>query len=131
MVYGGVKVEGAREFRRAARKAGIDLKQMREVHRAAANIVVGKARGWAPKVSGSLAGTIRAGATQTAGIVRAGNNRKSKAGVPYAPPIHWGWKARNIKANPFLSYAAQATEVQWLEIYHDKVEEILDPFFYY
>lgn len=127
----GIQIEGAREFRRAAKKAGMDLKDLRAIHKAAAGIVVTKARSWAPRTSGRLASTIRAGATQRAAIVRAGNNRTSKTGVPYANPIHWGWKARNIKANPFLSYSAQSTEAQWIEKYNDMIDDLLEGFITY
>lgn len=131
MAYSGVEIEGAKEFRRAAKKAGLDLRDLRDVHKAVAGIVVSRAKSWAPRRSGSLAGTIRAGATQRAAIVRAGNNRTSKTGVPYANPIHWGWKAKGIKANPFLSYSAQNTESQWIKQYDQKIEKLLDGFYYY
>lgn len=129
-VYNGVQIDGAREFRRAARAAGLDLKDLRQVHKAVAGIVVNRAKGWAPTRTGALAASIRAGATQTAAIVRAGNNRKSRTGVPYANPIHWGWRARGITANPFLSYSAQNTESKWLQEYNDKIEKLLDGFYY-
>lgn len=138
MVYSGIQIDGAKEFRRAAKKAGVDLKNLRGVHLSVAGIVVNRAKGWVPKRTGNLGGSIRAGATQRAGIVRAGNNRKTKAGVPYANPIHWGWhgtdalgRRHNIRANPFLSYSAQNTESQWLKEYNDKIEKLLDGFYYF
>ena len=33
-----------------------------------------------------------------------------RATVPYAGAIHWGWPARNISAQPFLTDAAKQTE---------------------
>lgn len=126
MVYQGLKLEGGRNLRRTLKQAGSDLSDLKDVHRSASEIVASKAKGWAPVQSGRLAASVRAGATKTAGIVRAGNRRRSASGVPYAPPIHWGWKARNIKANPFLSYSAQATESTWLRLYEDKVNKALD-----
>lgn len=127
-IYSGVQIEGAKEFRRAARKAGIDMRDLRSVHKTAAGIVVTKAKTWAPRRTGKLADSIRGAGTQTAAIVRAGNNRKR--GVPYANPIHWGWKKRGISANPFLSYSAQATESQWINVYYEKIEDTLDGFAY-
>lgn len=122
MDYSGVKVEGARQLRTTLRKAGADIKQMREAHRDIANIIVGAAS--APYRTGKLASTVRPGATQTAAIARAGNNRKR--GVPYANPIHWGWHRRNIKPNPFLSLAAQRSEPRWFAAYERHIERILD-----
>lgn len=125
MVYQGVKIDGARQLRRTLKDAGDDLNDLKEVNRAAAAIAANRAKTWAPKVSGRLAGTVRSSGTKTAGIVRAGNNRKTASGVPYANPIHWGWPARNIKANPFLSYSAQATEPRWLRLYENYIDKTL------
>ncbi len=125
MVYQGVKIEGARQLRRTLKDAGDDLNDLKEVNRAAAEIAANRAKTWAPRKSGRLAGTVRSSGTKTAGIVRAGNNRKTASGVPYANPIHWGWPSRNIKANPFLSYSAQATEPRWLKLYENYIEKTL------
>lgn len=125
MVYQGVKIEGARQLRRTLKDAGDDLNDLKEVNRAAAAVAANRAKTWAPRASGRLAGTVRSSGTKTAGIVRAGNNRKTASGVPYANPIHWGWPGRNIKANPFLSYSAQATEPRWLKLYENYIEKTL------
>lgn len=125
MAYQGVKIEGMRNLRRTLKQAGDDLTELKEVNKAAAEIAATRAKGWAPIVSGQLAATVRSSGTKTAGIVRAGNNRKSSTGVPYAAPIHWGWPARNIKANPFLSYSAQATEPRWLKLYENYIDKTL------
>lgn len=122
--YGGIKIDGGRELRRTLRQAGVDMKELKQVHRQVGTIVTGRAQGWAPVRTGRLAASVRPGATQTAAIIRAGNNRK-RSGVPYAGPIHWGWKARNIKPNPFLSYSAQATESTWIDIYMRHVEKTI------
>lgn len=117
----GVVVEGARNFRSTAKRAGDDLQDLRGAHAAAAGIVQPAAAGRAPKVSGALAASGRSSGTGTMAIVRFGG-----ATVPYANPIHWGWPARNIPANPFVSEAAQATQPTWLPIYEHAVETILD-----
>lgn len=125
MVYAGLKLEGGRNLRRTLREAGSDLTELKDANAQAAGIVAGRAQSWAPVSSGRLAATVRSSGTKTAGIVRAGNNRKSASGVPYAGPIHWGWKARNIRANPFMSYSAQATEPTWLKLYDSLVNKAL------
>ncbi len=125
MVYAGLKLEGGRNLRRTLREAGSDLTDLKAANAQAASIVAGRAQSWAPVVSGRLAATVRSSGTKTAGIVRAGNNRKSASGVPYAAPIHWGWKARNIRANPFMSYSAQSTEPTWLALYESLVNTAL------
>lgn len=123
MVYSGVQIEGMRSLRSTLRKAGDDLTELKGVNAAAAGIAAGRAQSWAPVRSGALAASVRSSGTKTAGIVRTGNNRKSASGVPYAGPIHWGWPARNIKANPFLSYSAQATEPTWIKLYTDYLDK--------
>lgn len=125
MVYSGVQIEGMRNLRSTLRKSGDDLTELKGVNAAAAGVAAGKAHSWAPVKSGKLASTVRSSGTKTAGIVRAGNNRKSSTGVPYSGPIHWGWPSRNIKANPFLSYSAQATEPSWIKLYEDYLDKTL------
>lgn len=121
--YSGVKIDGARRLRSTLRKAGADMRDMREVNRVVAGIVVGAATARVPRRTGALAATVRAGATQAAAIGRAGNNRRT--GVPYANPIHWGWHRHRIRPNPFLSLAAQDTEPTWFGVYADGIEKII------
>lgn len=107
-----------RSLGRAADRVNL---QMKPVNKKAADLVAAASRGTAPRLTGRLAGTIRAGATKRAGVVRAG-----RASVPYAQPIHWGWPARNIRANPWLSEAAQSTEPGWTQLYSEYIDEVLE-----
>jgi hypothetical protein len=115
-----VEVEGAARLRRTLRAAGSDLEDLKAAHRSASQIVADAAADAAPVRSGLLRDTVRASGTKTAGIVRAGFAR-----VPYAGPIHWGWPARGIRANPFISDAARATEGRWLGEYQSHVDALL------
>ena len=73
-------VVGQKRFVSTMRKAGADMKELKEVNRQAANIALPAVRNLAPRgKNGRLASSIRVGATQKAGVIRAG--RKS---VPYA-----------------------------------------------
>lgn len=47
-----------------------------------------------------------------------------RASVPYAGPIHYGWPAHGIEANPFVTDAAQATEPLWLPKYETDVNAV-------
>ena len=90
-------VVGQKRFVQTMRKAGADMQELKEVNRRAADIAKPEAVARAPRgKTGRLAGSIRAGATQKAGIIRAG--RKT---VPYAGPINYGWPARNIRTTPW------------------------------
>ena len=112
----GVKIEGAARLRSTLRRAGADLSDIKAANRAAAAVVLGPASATAPKRVGRLAASVRIGATNKAGIIRAGNGRKS-GGVPYAGVIHWGWPKHGIKPRPWIATAAKATEPQWIPIY--------------
>lgn len=107
-----VEIEGARRLRATLKKAGYDISELKAPNRRAAEIVAGFATTSAPIKTGALKATVRPAATARAGIVRAGFKR-----VPYAGPIHWGWPARNIKAQPWLTTTAKATEPVWVPAY--------------
>lgn len=115
-----VQVDGLRQLRKTLRQAGDDLSDLKEVNRKAADTAAGGATKAVPRLSGLLQSNIRSSGTKTAGIIRAGSKK-----VPYAGPIHWGWKDRNIKANPFLSKGAKDTEPAWLPLYEKEIDEIL------
>ena len=118
-------VKGATELQKTLREAGADIEELRKVNEAAAEVVMRKSERLAPVLTGKLKQTLRVGATKRAGIVRAGNNRKTETGVPYAGPIHWGWPKRGIVANPFMVDAAHLTESQWTELFIKHAEDTL------
>lgn len=121
MAEGVFQVKGGRQLRRTLREAGLDLSDLKDAHKRAADVARDRIASKAPEKSGRLKATIRSAGTKTAGIVRLGNNTK----VPYAGPVHWGWAARNIPANPFASEGAQESEPQWLPIYQTYVDDTL------
>lgn len=86
-------VVGQKRFVSTMRRAGADMKELKEVNRQAAGIARPQPRRARPGARpGKLARTVRAGATQKAGVIRAG--RKA---VPYAGVINYGWPARHIR----------------------------------
>lgn len=123
------RVTGGRELRRTLRQAGSDLQELKQAHQDAATIAARAAARIAPKRTGRLSDTIRSAGTNTAGVIRAGYAR-----VPYAGPVHWGWKSRPrpakgwrggpIAPNPFLSDGAQQSENRWIPVYETAIEKI-------
>jgi hypothetical protein len=105
-------VDGAKELRRALKKAGLDVQALKDEHAKVAKMVKERALQRVPVRSGTLKGTLRESGTVSAAIVRAGGRR-----VPYASPIHWGWRKRNIAANPFIYGAAEDTQANWEHAY--------------
>jgi len=120
-----VTVDGIRQLRSQLRKAGDNLDDFKTLNAKVAGTITTVARGRAPfdpRPGPHLFQTVRAGATKTQAVVRAGNNTT----VPYANPIHWGWFARGIRPNPWVSRAAQETEPGWIEIYWAGLNKIID-----
>ena len=115
-------VVGQKRFVQTLRKAGEDLKELKEVTRRAADTATPEAVARAPRgKTGKLAGSIRVGATQKAGIIRAG--RKT---VLYAGPINYGWPARHIKPRTFVNDAVAGTEAQWAKEYEQFVKKTMN-----
>lgn len=129
----GVKVEGAARLRKTLRAAGADMKDLSRLNKEAANIVLPVAKGMTPTGNpsgGNIASTVRAGATQKAGIIRAGNAR-----MPYAGVIHFGTPNgyRNvtgrfvpIQTQPWISQAAKDTEPQWVDNYFEGLMKVIN-----
>lgn len=116
-----VQIDGLGKLRRALREAGDDLADLKDANAAAAALVAGAAAARAPRRSGRLAGSIRGNRAAGRASILAGG-----AAVPYAGPIHWGWPARGIEAQPFATEAAAATEAAWLSIYEHDLQRVLD-----
>lgn len=115
------QIKGSRRLARTLKKAGADMSKLKESNLQAAKIVVPVAESTVPKLTGKLANSIRAGATASAGVVRAGNKNR----VPYAGPIHWGWPKHHIKATTFLVDAARQTQPQWYQVYKLAIDKAL------
>lgn len=121
MTKPGVQVEGAARLRRTLKAAGSDLQDLKDAHAKAAGIAETAAEQLVPVRSGALRASLRSSGTQSGGIIRAGG-----ASVPYAAPIHWGWAARNIAPQPFISEGAQDSEPVWLRVFEADLDRILD-----
>lgn len=130
----GVRVRGAKRLRRTLKKAGVDLKQMRQVNLEAAKVVEPVAVAGAPvggpyrrpgrgrpRAGGRLKRSVRASATQRAGVIKVGGY-----GVKYAGPIHWGWPAKHIRPQTFAADAAKATEPVWVKQYERHVYDVIN-----
>ena len=113
-----IQIEGLQKTVREMQRLGIEVEDLKATFTKVGAAGVMRAQGLAPKRSGKLAGSIRQSRRKNSVILKAGNNRKSASGVPYAGPIHWGWPKRNIEANPWMWNMADGLEPQfmrWLE----------------
>lgn len=131
-----VRVEGGARLRRTLKKAGVDMKVLRDINKRAATTVSAASAAAAPvggpyktsgrgrpKSGGRLKASVRPGATTKAGIIRAGTGASGR--VPYAGPIHWGWPRRHIRPQPFMTLAAQATEPVWVADYNRHMRQVI------
>lgn len=115
-----VRVVGLPRLRKTMRQAGVDMADMKAANAKAAATIAAASRARAPSRTGRLAGSVRGNKAVGRAVVMAGGAR-----LPYGGPIHWGWPARGIGAQPFISDAARATEPSWLPAYLDDLNQIL------
>lgn len=96
-----VRVTGLGAVTRKLSRAGAKAEDMRSLMHHLGTIVVDAAN--APVRTGNTASTLRAGRGKTKAVVRAGGARAPGAGV-----VHYGWPARNVRSQPFLTDALQS-----------------------
>ena len=115
-----VRVTGIKQLALKMRKAGADLTQMNTIMHTLGEIVVHAAVPLTPYRTGRLAGTVRAGAGRTKAVIRAGG-----AATPYAGVIHYGWPARNIEPQPYLTDARGRTRPTVLAEFDRAVSQLI------
>lgn len=118
-----LEVQGLRTLRAQLKAAGVSLQDLKDAHAEVADLVIARAR-FTPRTArstGALAASVRGSGTQSAAVVRAGGAR-----LPYANAIHWGWRARRIKAQPWLYDAAQDSREDWTGLYLSALQQIID-----
>ena len=120
MARPGVEVKGAAELARTLRRAGHSLEDLKDANAKVAQFVVARADSKAPRRTGALAESARP--SRAAGRARV---MVGRASVPYAGPIHWGWEARNIPAQPWVAETAQDNLTQIETLYLDGIDAVL------
>jgi len=111
-----VEIRGLSRFRSTLKRAGADMADMKAVNQRVGDMVALVGASQAPRRSGNLAASLR-GARQVA-------RARAYSDVIYAGPIHWGWPARNIRAQQFLLSAAIQTQPHWLALYERELQRI-------
>jgi hypothetical protein len=115
-----VELEGAARLRRTLKAAGVSVQDLKAAHREIAERVVTEAQRRAPVRTGRLKASLRPVGTSASAIVRGGARS-----VPYANPVHWGWRRRNIRANPFVQEAAEDLRDEIYDEYMQAIEKII------
>jgi hypothetical protein len=111
------EVRGLANFKRTASAAERDLRDTAEADRAAAAALAAAARIRAPKVSHRLANSVRP--------VPVPGGAGVEVGTEYGGVIHYGWAARNIRANPFAADAIEPTQPVVVAAYHRNIDHTL------
>lgn len=111
-----VQVKGLRETVRSLERLGTEVQDLKDAFKRIGNIVVKEAQARAPKLSGALAGSIKASNTKNKSNIRAGS-----AKVVYAGVQNWGWPAHSITGMHYLDGAAAAKRQ---EVVHALDEEL-------
>lgn len=120
---GAERIPGLRQTQRALRQVSEDSRaDMKDVHRAAAEIVAEDARKRAPVRSGRLRSSIRGTAVLTGGRVRIGYGGGRPA--QYGGPTHFGWPARRIRPQPFVYDALDPRRPDVLKLYEERMDEL-------
>ena len=126
MQQAGLKVKNLRQVNQALKAVGVPKAEIKKAGLESAQNVIREAKSLVPVRSGKLRDSIRLSATAASKItIRAGNNRTSKSGVPYANPIHWGWFKRNIKPQPFFVKALGLTRDEVYRNYFDQLDKLI------
>jgi hypothetical protein len=132
--YVSYDLEGAEAVKAAVAKLSeLDqLDAIRQARKSAAEIVAGAARGSTPNTTGRGTGNL-ASAHLTLGTLYAGVVAVRRDQAPYVGVIHFGWdrnrpRARGgpVKANPWLSDAASATESSWTDALITGLQEAIE-----
>ena len=106
-----VKITGAKELRKAIRKAeSSDLKKkLRGAYKSSAGVVSTRAKQLTPVQSGDLRNSIRPLGTQTRAQIAAGKGKTRD----YAGVIHYGDPHRGIEAQEFIH---EAMSDEWRQV---------------
>ena len=111
---------GLAHLSRTLKQAGADMQDLKTAYRKAASAVKPRIAKAAPKRTGRLARSVRAGSSQRSGVVRAGSNK-----VPYAGPINFGWPGHHIKAQHFMGKGLEASRDEVDDIFRQAIEKAL------
>jgi hypothetical protein len=115
-----IEVHGAKEFRAAMRRFDADVNDLKAVNREAAQVVDVRALELVPRRSNTLSHSIRIAARPSGASILAGSRL-----VPYAGPIHFGWRAHNIEPQPFLFDAIDDRRDEVVRVYEDRIDELV------
>jgi HK97 gp10 family phage protein len=114
-----LKVEGLNKLTRAMRKAGVEVKDMKEANRKVGDVVVRRASPLTPRATGALAGSIRPAQRQSGVVVRAGGGS-----IRYAKYVEFG--TRKMPGRSYLIRGVNESQPQWMDVYAVELQKLMD-----
>lgn len=112
--------KGLGRLARTLKQAGADMGDLKAAYKRAAEVVKPEVKDLTPVRSGRLRRTIRTGATQKAGVVRAGNGS-----VVYAGVINYGWPGHHIEPKWFMQDGLISAEAEVDGIFADAMDKAI------
>ena len=120
---GTISVKGGPQCRAAFTRLGKRAKDdLPTVNADAAQIILRRADALVPRLSGALAATGRIEREAEGSTVEYGGL------VPYAGPIHYGWRVRNIEPQPWLADATEQTRDEVALVYAKEADGLVRKF---
>lgn len=114
------KVEGLNKTLTALQRLGVEAADIKDVMSGIAAEAARLATGYAPARSGRLRRTVRPNRAKAKAIVLIGRAR-----VPYAGPINYGWRARNIAPANFIKRTDTAMGTRAVSMLEDGLNDLI------
>lgn len=109
-----IQIYGEEQLASTLTRAAEKLAHLKEADAGAGEMIASSIRGFAPRVTGQLAGSITASGPHVV------------ATAPYAGPQNFGWAARAIVGREFMIEGARAVESSWVALYEKEIQKDLD-----
>lgn len=116
----GARIVGLRETVRALERYGVSTQDLKRAFGRISSNVTRSASSRVPRKSDRLGNTIRPSRTKNKAVVRAGG----LGGVRHAGPIHYGWPAHGIEAQPFLASAANDATDESVRLMEQELQDL-------
>jgi HK97 gp10 family phage protein len=115
-----VEVIGAKELAKTFKKLGLDMKDLRDAGKLAAEPVASTARSIAPRLTGAMEASIRTGGQQAGGTV-IGGSAKAK----HFPFVHFGVPVLGMAPRPILYDALDQRRDDVQKVYEDSIDKLI------
>jgi phage gpG-like protein len=113
-----VNIQGIREVQTLLEKLGNELENNSDLNKELSSTLAQKASAIAPRLTGALASSIVGNPSDRKAQILAGS-----AAVPYAGVQEYGWPAKNIQAQPYLTTAVNNNMSYIIAKYEDSIKD--------